>query len=88
MNKLKEIVKDQQSLQDVLVQLQLICQELDLDFDSALAKADIDADESPLCPHGCAFPSASGAIFCPECKGFIVGKDETNFNLVEENLWR
>jgi len=84
---LAKIVKDQQSLQDVLIQLQLICQELDLDFDSALGSVDIDVDETPLCPHDSAFPSANGAVFCPECKGFLVGSG-SKVNLAQENLWR
>jgi hypothetical protein len=84
---LNKIVTDQQSLQDVLVELQLICQKLDLDFDSALGNAVIDVDETPLCPHSSAFPSASGSIFCPECKSFLVGSGG-KVNLAKENLWR
>lgn len=86
---LRKIVQDQESLRDVLIELQLICQDLILDFDSALEKADIDEDESPLCPHKGAFPSASGSIFCPECREFLVeGYATLSPNLIQENLWR
>jgi len=87
-DKLKEIITDQQSLNEVVKQLQIICHELDLDFDLALDKSDAVSDV--VCNHKTSFPSAGGSVFCPECNKYIVKGDGTDDikPWTKENLWR
>lgn len=84
---IKAFIKDQDSLVELLVKLQIVCLELDLDFDFALEKAIVDVDETPLCSHNSPSPAANGSVFCSECGRFLVGSG-MKVNLAKENLWR
>lgn len=80
----KNNITNQQALKDMVIQIQLMCEELELDFDSALDKS----TEVPelKCAHTTACPTASGAVFCPECNTCIVkGKTMQEFLT---SLWR
>lgn len=97
--KLKSLLEDnaisnnttnQQSLKEILTQLQIISQELSLDFDFALDKSEFEV-EIPVsnCNHSTAFPCANGSVFCPSCNDYIVKGKPTEYNSnLGDNLWR
>ena len=86
-DKLKALITDQQSLNEVIREIQVICHKLDLDFDLALDNSDAESDG--ICNHETCFPNAGGAVFCPECDKYIVkGKKLDTKSWAKENLWR
>ena len=96
-DKLKDIIEkhaivssitNQQSLKDVLSQMQVICQELNLDFDIALEKSEFSFELLPTnCDHSDAYPYEKGSVYCPKCASYIVGSS-VPISYTPVNLWR
>jgi len=86
--KLKEIINDQQSLHEVIMTIQELCLELNLDFDSALDKAELERDLPEGCDHAHAYPTGGGSIFCPECNVQLLKGNDEIADYVQQNLWR
>lgn len=75
----KDISKEQ-SLREIITQLQIICDDLAIDFDSCFDKAILHYEEYLIgeCKHPNAFPSRDGSVFCPGC----------NQTIIKGSLWR
>ena len=85
--------KDQQEcVRQILLELQVICRDLEIDFDLALLNAEPEIKDmsQDACDHKDAMPDRYGYVYCQECSTYLV-KSRSSIPvtpLVEQNLWR
>lgn len=68
-------VSQQQALSIVLKEFQHLCDELDLDFPSAIDASAVIYEEEVFpwqyCQHDDAYTLENGALFCPRCNSVV-----------------
>ena len=66
---------NQQALCKVITELQHVCDDLDLDFTSAIDHSAIIYEDETFpfqyCAHSSAFVLEDGLVFCPQCNNVI-----------------
>jgi hypothetical protein len=73
-NAAEKNISKEQSLREIITQLQIICDDLAIDFDSSFDKAILHYEEYLIgeCKHPNAFPTRDGSVYCPGCDQVII----------------